>query len=170
MTNKKIDEMDVTSLEFEPPADPTFHDRGWGTSRPYWQPSEKKGSKGHHGAFRAKVVDFDDADPKFKKWVFQATHKTLCYVGSEGKENYRSLVLEPGDYFTTSAYTELRLHPYIGHVVEIVSVGKDTKVSENPMWRFQLRTTDATDAALGSSPISSVLTQNSAKHLDAPRA
>ena len=77
----------------------------------------KEGARAH-----CKLVDFDDHDPDFERWVFMALSPAQCHQGPQ--EAGEDVVVKKGDLFTISNYATLRVSRYIGCEMMIECTGK----------------------------------------------
>ena len=88
---------------------------------PFWQPDEK------NNKFAGEVIACD-REGTFERWVVKATKPIVCYRGDE--KNRQEEVISPGQYFTMSTYSGLRLDRYIG-MGEIVCFIKGEQKTKN---------------------------------------
>lgn len=102
----------------------------------------------------ARVMQLDDSDPDFQRWIFQATrHPVTCGRGpaKEAKE----IIVEIGDFFSTSAYAQFGnnessrgLHALIGEEVMLECVGEIDTGKPSPMFDIVVHVTKETRARL----------------------
>lgn len=122
-----------------------FHEEKLGI-RPYWQPLAEKNKDGNLGAFFARVVDFDDKDPEFHRWVFQANHATLCYSGPT--DDQEEVIVKKGECFNVSGYAQLEnLRQYHGLDILLICTHK-TKVKKGNLYHFTVKMPKETYAIL----------------------
>jgi hypothetical protein len=96
---------------------------------PYWNPSEGK-------KFYARVVDVDDADPDFQRFVLQAGHDIECQRGPSA--DAETVVVHKGEFFTCSVYASLPLHRYLDIPVLVTVKGKRKLDGARTLWEFSL--------------------------------
>jgi hypothetical protein len=96
---------------------------------PYWTPEEGK-------KVYARVVDFDDSDPEFLRYVMQAGHDIDCQRGpSDAREE---VTVHKGEFFTMSQYASLPLGKYLDIPV-LIQVKEKRKIDGGKtMWVFSL--------------------------------
>lgn len=115
---------------------------------PFWAPSEKKNDAGHHGEFHARVIAFDNRDPKMNRWVFQLIEDTLV-CGQGDAEHRVEIEVNPGDFFTTSDYAAfMTLDDFLGLDVYITALSKERMATDarKTMWKWELVTSPEVDA------------------------
>ena len=97
---------------------------------PYWNPDMGK-------VFYGMVVNLDDTDPTFVRYVVEAFMPTLCERGD--KHNKEEVLVQKGEFFTLSAYAGLPLDRYIGFAVFVQVKGQRDVGQPQPMWEFTLK-------------------------------
>ncbi len=113
---------------------------------PYWNPSA--GAR-----FVAVPAMYDDSDPAFHRWVWQASHDIQCHKGSKGDEegeDYSTPVLvKKGEFFSTSNYAQFaKLPQLIGLEVMIEVTGKVKLDAKKTLWEMVCRMSKTTKAIL----------------------
>lgn len=99
------------------------------TLPPYWNAHKD-------GWFYGMVVDLDNRDPEFPRYLVQAEKPLKCFVGS--KDEREEVTVQPGEFFTLSVYGSLPLDRYIGVKVLVKCTGKKDVGRPQPMWTFTL--------------------------------
>ncbi len=102
----------------------------------------------------ARVMQLDDSDPEFQRWVFQATrHNVTCQRGPA--KDAKMVTVEKGDFFSTSAYAQFGnnessrgLHALIGEEVMLECVGEIDTGKPSPMFDIKVHVTKETRAKL----------------------
>lgn len=130
---------------FEPEITGELHDEQLGFPA-YWAPAEEPNSKGHFGSFKAKLIGFDDSDPEFERWVFQATHRTLCHKGPT--DDQEEVIIEPGGYFSVSNYAQLNLAQYMDLTFLLIVMEKIDLPKGKTMWKWECKTDNENHARL----------------------
>jgi hypothetical protein len=110
---------------------------------PYWNPAAQ-------AQFVATIVGFDDGDPEFERWVFQASHDIECHKGPKGEdgEDAEAVTVKKGGFFSTSNYVQFRLNQYIGLEVNIFVKEKVALAKGRTMWNMGMRVSPKTKALL----------------------
>jgi len=105
---------------------------------PYWNPEEGKW-------FYARIVERDDRDPEFVRYLFQAGMPTPCARGAEDSETFEPVMINTGEYFTISVYFSLQglfdLYLETGHrpYIKVISVKKvPTKKTGRNVWLWKV--------------------------------
>src|SRR5579864_885525 len=62
--------------------------------------------------FAARVIDLDNQDPEFPRYILEALAPVECQTGK--RDEAEDVHVKPGDYFTCSTYAGLPLFRYIG--------------------------------------------------------
>ena len=91
----------------------------------------------------ATVVGFDDGDPEFERWVFQASHNVKCNKGAKDEDTgeAETVIVKKGEFFSTSNYAQLRLHQYIGVEILLFVKQKVKLAGGKTMWELGLKLT-----------------------------
>jgi len=106
---------------------------------PYWTPEEGK-------SFYARVIEFDDRDPEFPRYIMQAGRETPCEQG--GGEKMRPITVKKGEFFTVSEYSGLPLGRYIGIPVFVTALNKRKLEGNRTTWDWTLRIPEQAKAIL----------------------
>lgn len=110
---------------------------------PYWNPSES-------ASFIAVPIHFDNADPEFERWVFQATHDmvdsngaVMTHRGPKDAEGFaEEAPVKAGEFFSTSNYAQFeKLGQYLGLPIMIYVKGKRKLANGHTMWEVGCRVT-----------------------------
>jgi hypothetical protein len=97
---------------------------------PYWVTDIGK-------TFAARVIDLDDRDPKFPRYVLEAMAPVDCQSGP--RDEAEDVHVQIGEFFTCSTYAGLPLERYIGCRV-IVKCDGTRKVNQpQPMYTFKMK-------------------------------
>ena len=105
---------------------------------PYWGPNEEQLKNGVAQYFHAKVIMFDNKDPKFERWVLQALAPITCFRGK--REQAEQVDIKPGEFFSISDYAGLPLGRYMGHPVFVYAKNKRPISGGQEVWEWGLRT------------------------------
>jgi hypothetical protein len=96
---------------------------------PYWVTDVGK-------SFAARVLDLDDRDPDFPRYVLEAMAPIECQSGP--RDEAEDVRVEIGDYFTCSTYAGLPLERYIGCRVLVKCVDTRKTSQPKPMFVFKM--------------------------------
>ena len=114
---------------------------GWVTEQtgfaPYWNPVEG-------ASFFGIVVEKDERDPEFVRYLMKAVCDTPCKTGSE--DNEEDVLVKAGDYFTVSVYFSLQglfdfyLENGINTVMKVTAKKQvPTKKTGRKVWQWQVQ-------------------------------
>ena len=96
---------------------------------PYWVAEVGK-------EFAARILDIDNADPEFPRYVLEALAPVECQNGP--REEAEDVHVKVGEFFTTSLYAGLPLGKYIGARVVIKCTGRRKTKQPQPMYVFTM--------------------------------
>ncbi len=96
---------------------------------PYWVAAEGK-------EFAARVIDLDNADPEFPRYVLEALAPVDCQNGP--REEAEDVHVKIGEFFTCSLYAGLPLGKYVGARVLIKCTGRRKTKQPQPMYVFSM--------------------------------
>lgn len=105
---------------------------------PYWSPDEK-------GAFfigipLMKDEGFREGDAEnpsdFVRYAIRATQPVECWKGKS--ESAEGVTVQPGEFFTCSAYASMRLERYFGYEVMVKAVEKVPHKAGRMLWKFRV--------------------------------
>jgi hypothetical protein len=97
---------------------------------PYWNPEVGK-------SFRGVVMNRDERDPEFIRYVLLATAPVTCATGPADESDV--VHVAPGGKFTVSAYASLRLDELAGLEVFVKCIGKrEIKNGKQELWQWQV--------------------------------
>lgn len=118
---------------------------------PYWNPrmtmvdptKPRAGMvPGTGNSFLGTVVNRDERDPNFTRYVVQASRAIRCQNGPS--DDAEEVIVQKGEFFTLSTYASLPLDDYFGMEVYVQPIGK-RKIKDDPetgeprdLWRFSL--------------------------------
>ena len=104
--------------------------------------------------FVARVIQLDDSDPDFQRWIFQTTRHPVTAARGPA-DNAKEVIVPIGDFFSTSAYAQFGnnesgrgLHQYIGEEVLLKCTGTQKTDQPTPMFVCELVITKETRARL----------------------
>jgi hypothetical protein len=96
---------------------------------PYWGPE-------HGKTFRGVVIERDDRDPEFMRFLLKATAPVACAQGPA--EDQTEVQVKAGEFFTCSAYAALPLDRYVGCEVFVQAKQKRDIKGGKEVWDFAL--------------------------------
>lgn len=96
---------------------------------PYWTTEVDK-------EFAARVIDMDNADPDFPRYVLEALAPVECQNGP--RDEAEPVHVKTGEFFTCSLYAGLPLHRYIGCRVLVKCIGTRKTKQPQPMYVFSM--------------------------------
>jgi hypothetical protein len=96
---------------------------------PYWVTAIGK-------QFAARVIDLDNADPDFPRYVLEALAPVDCQNGP--RDEAEDVHVKTGEFFTCSLYAGLPLGRYIGCRVLVECVGTRKTKQPQPMYVFKM--------------------------------
>lgn len=107
MANKNKPEPETNGMEglYDNSAPEGWSDKIQTSFPPYW-----RGDEG--STFTAKVVQRDDSNPDFERYVLQALRPVQCFRGP--KNGATEVMVAKGDLFTCGIWTNLNLDGLIG--------------------------------------------------------
>jgi hypothetical protein len=107
---------------------------------PYWSPDEEALEQGKAQYFHARVIDYDDTNPEFHRWVLQALAPTICHRGPA--RDAEEVHVRIGEFFSVSDWAGLPLARYLGHPVFVFAKNKRPFGTKGrTVWEWGLRTT-----------------------------
>lgn len=128
---------------------------------PYWNPrmefidpnNARKGMKpGTGNSFLGTVVNRDERDEHFHRYVIQASRAIRCQNGPS--DDAEEVIVQKGEFFTLSTYASLPLENYFGMEVYVTPIQK-RKIKDDPetgeprdLWRFKLMVSPASKKLL----------------------
>ena len=96
---------------------------------PYWVTDIGK-------QFAARVIDLDNGDPEFPRYVLEALAPVDCQSGK--REEAEDVHVKIGEFFTCSTYAGLPLARYIGCRVVVKCTGTRKVNQPQPMYVFSM--------------------------------
>ena len=87
---------------------------------PYWKPIPEIGKSAVGQMFIGIPMRIDMRDENFHRYVIQATRETQCFRGPN--EEAESVIVKPGELFTTSVHAGLDLTEYYGMKVGVIII------------------------------------------------
>jgi hypothetical protein len=96
---------------------------------PYWVTAEGK-------QFAARVIDLDNQDPDFPRYVLEALAPVECQSGK--RDEAEDVHVKIGEFFTCSMYAGLPLFRYIGCRVLVECTGTRKVNQPQPMYVFRM--------------------------------
>jgi hypothetical protein len=96
---------------------------------PYWVTDKGK-------QFAARVIDLDNADPAFPRYVLEALAPVECQSGK--RDEAEDVHVKTGEFFTCSTYAGLPLFRYIGCRVLVECTGTRKVNQPQDMWVFRM--------------------------------
>lgn len=103
---------------------------------PYWNPEEEKW-------FYAQIIEKDERDPNFVRYLMRAGMDTPCKRGSDA--NQEDVLVKAGEYFTISVYYSLQgafdfyLETGIRPFMKVIALKEvKTKTSGQTCWTWKL--------------------------------
>lgn len=128
---------------------------------PYWNPRMEfidpqvpsKGYKpGTGNSFLGTVVNRDERDENFPRYIIQASRPIICQSGPAAEAE--EILVQKGEFFSMSVYASLPLEDYFGMEVWVQPVSK-RKIKDDPetgdprqVWRFKLMVSPASKKLL----------------------
>ena len=94
---------------------------------PYWVTDIDK-------QFAARVIDLDNGDPEFPRYVLEALAPVECQSGK--RDEAEDIHVKTGEFFTCSTYAGLPLFRYIGCRVVVTCTGTRKVNQPQPMYVF----------------------------------
>lgn len=96
---------------------------------PYWVTDIGK-------QFAARVIDLDNQDPEFPRYVLEALAPVDCQSGK--RDEAEDVHVKVGEFFTCSTYAGLPLARYIGCRVVVTCTGTRKVNQPQPMYVFRM--------------------------------
>jgi hypothetical protein len=98
---------------------------------PYFSPSEG-------GKFKGRLIDVDDRDPDFIRYMFVAETEMECFSGPS--DDAETVIVHPGEPFNVSGYAQVPFEQY-GGMSMIVTFKKKipTKTAGRKVWVLGLQ-------------------------------